>query len=153
LEPTIVADACIIVKWFIPEPYSQQAATLRDDHLTGKIKVIAPKTAITEFANTIRKYVIRRLITREDAVKALKLLQAVEVQYIDIEGELLAKALNYSLENHVTVYDACYISLAHQHKTIMYTADEKLLKQLKNKDPIVKHIQEYPKDRKQLLKH
>lgn len=148
----IVVDSCIIVKWYIPEKYSEYAIVLRDDYLKGKVDVIAPVYAMIEFTNTLRKYVTRKLVAKEDAIKALKLLEATEIKYIDITIKRLEKALKYSVKKHVTLYDAYYITLAHEYNGIMYTADEKLLRKLENKEQKVKHIREYISNRKQHLK-
>ncbi|AEM38359.1 hypothetical protein Pyrfu_0488 [Pyrolobus fumarii 1A] len=35
----VVADASVIIKWVIPEAYSEHAVRLRDDHLEGRVVV------------------------------------------------------------------------------------------------------------------
>ena len=40
----------------------------------GRIEVAAPKYALLEFCNALRKYVIRAIMNEEDALKALNLL-------------------------------------------------------------------------------
>ena len=144
----IIADSNIIVKWFIPEEYSEYAVVLRDDHLYGRVNVIAPVYAILEFANSMRKYVIRGILSKDKAIKALEYLEKTNVTYVDIEFDLAREALKYAMENHVTAYDSYYIVLARKHNTVMYTADEKLLNRLKGRENHIKHIIEYVKDRK-----
>jgi len=150
-EPTIVVDSNVLIKWYIPEKYSEQAVLMRNDYLYGRIRVISPTYALLEFANTLRKYVIRKLITHKDVLTALNLLLETRVEYISIFSDYMSKVLKYSMNNNVTVYDAYYIVLAKENNAYMYTADEKLLDKVKNKEPLVRHIKDYPRDRIELL--
>ncbi|ABN69780.1 conserved hypothetical protein [Staphylothermus marinus F1] len=139
----VVADSNVLVKWFIPEEYSEYAKLMRDNHLLGRIEVVAPIYALLEIYNALTKYYIRKILDREKLSKIIHLLHESRINFINIERTILDKALKYSLENHVTIYDAYYIVLAYELKTITYTADEKLLKNLKNKEPRLKHIKDY----------
>ncbi|MEM0011159.1 MAG: type II toxin-antitoxin system VapC family toxin, partial [Candidatus Bathyarchaeia archaeon] len=57
----VVADASVIVKWIIPEDYTEDALRLRDDFLDGKIDIHAPSIILLEVANALRKYYLRGL--------------------------------------------------------------------------------------------
>lgn len=140
----VVVDANILVKWFIPEDYSEHAAALMNDHLHGVVTAVAPSYAILEFANTLRKYVARKLLSRSDAIDALKLLEKIEVEFISITFDFLREALKYAIKKSVTVYDAYYILLAKKYGAEMFTADEKLLRKLADKERNLKHIKNYP---------
>ena len=39
----VVADASVIIKWVIPEDYSEHATRLLDDHLEGRVAVHTPR--------------------------------------------------------------------------------------------------------------
>ena len=148
----VVVDSNVLVKWFIPEDYSEQAAVLRDDHLYGRVTVIAPTYAALEFSNSLRKYIARGLIKKPTALKALDLLRKAEVEFTNISLDSVSESLRYSIEKNVTVYDAYYIVLARKHSTRMYTADEKLLRNLKGKENCVRHIADYVKNRKEIIR-
>lgn len=150
-ENIIVADSNVLIKWYIPEKYSEQAVLMRNDYLYGRIEVITPTYALLEFTNTLRKYVIRKLITYKDALIALNLLLETKIKYISIFSDYMDKVLKYSMDNNVTVYDAYYIVLAKENNAYMYTADEKLLSKVEDKEPLVRHIRDYPRDRTELL--
>ena len=139
----VVADSNVLVKWFIPEKYSEYAKLLRNDHLLGYVEVVAPKHALLEFYNALRKYYARGILDEEKVYKIARLLHEAQVVFVDIEEELLSKALSYSIKNHVTVYDAYYIVLAENIDTIVYTADEKLLERLRKSGERIRHIREY----------
>ena len=139
----VVIDANVLVKWFIPEDYSDFATMIMHDHLYGRVTVIAPSYAILEFANTLRKYVVRGILSESDAISAFKLLEKMEVEYVPITFDVVREALSYAFEKGITVYDACYVLLAKKYGVEMYTADEKLLKRLREKEENVKHINDY----------
>ncbi len=150
-KPVVVADSNVLVKWYIPEKYSEEAIIMRNDFIYDRIKVIAPIYALLEYANTLRKYAIRGLIRKEDAYEALNLLVDTGVEYVDITPSYVYEALRYSIENNVTVYDAYYIVLAKKNNAYMYTADEKLLSKVKGKELRIRHVRDYVKDRTILL--
>lgn len=62
-----------------------------NDHLHGVVTAVAPSYAILEFTNTLRKYVTRKLLSKKDAVDALKLLEEVEVKFIPITFDFKKK--------------------------------------------------------------
>ena len=148
----VVADSNVLVKWFIPEDYSREACILRDDHLYGRVRVIAPAYAALEFANSLRKYAARGAIKESAALKALDLLREVEVGFISTSFDLVSQSLKYSMEKNVTVYDAYYIVLARKHSTRVYTADEKLLRNLEGREVCIRHVVDYVKDRVEMIK-
>jgi len=143
----IVVDSNILVKWFIPERYTKEASMLRDDHIYGRVKVITPTYALLEFGNALRKYFLYGYLSENKVLEAYELLIDVEVCFKEIDNSLVQEAIKYSVDKHVTVYDAYYVVLAKKHSAFMYTADEKLLNKLSNIEQLVRHIKEYPKDR------
>ncbi len=59
----------------------------------------------------------------------------IRITFIDTTRELLDKALEYSIENNVTVYDMYYIVSSFKLNIVVYMADEKLLRRLKEVKP------------------
>ncbi len=139
----VVADSNVLLKWFVPEDYSDKASELLKDHLMGVTEVTAPKYALLEFSNALRKYVVRGGMSGEEALKALHLLLRTRVNFVTIDEGQTREALNYSLRHQVTVYDAYYVVLARRLGVPAYTADGKLLKKLQGKETLIKHIKEY----------
>ena len=142
----IVVDASVVIKWFIPEDYHEEAAKLRNDHLYGHVEVYVPSHALLEVANALRKYVARKILTPDLALRILRTLLKMDLKYIAIDGPTALEALEYALRNHVSVYDAYYIVVAHKLEATMFTADEKLLSALSQREPLVKHIKYYPEE-------
>ncbi len=143
MRASVVADASVVLKWFIEEDYSGHARLLRDDHLYGRVTVHAPNILMVEVANALRKYVARGLLTREQAMRGVRALYEAGIRLEEVSPELLLEALGYSIDNNVTVYDALYVVLARRLGTKAYTADEKLLSALEGRDDAVAHIESY----------
>ena len=142
----VVVDSNVLVKWFIPEKYSDCAKKIRDDHIRGYVNVAVPAYALLEFSNTLRKYVNRGILAPAEATLALNLLFESKVMFVEITDERLTKALEYGMRNHVTVYDACYLIIAQELNTEFYTADEKLLRKLTSlKEHRARHVCDYVK--------
>ena len=139
----VVVDSNVLVKWFVPEEYSGYARLLRNDHLLGCVEAVAPRYALLEFYNALRKYHALGVIDEGKLFRIAGLLHEARVTFVDIERSLLDEALAYSLRNQVTVYDAYYIVLASKLDTVAYTADEKLLRKLEGREPRLKHLKEY----------
>lgn len=131
----LVVDASVVVKWALPEPHHGEARRLRDDHLAGRVRAVAPPCLWLEVASALRKHVNRGIIGRDKAVEALRLLHQIDIEIIDVEP---AQVLETALRLGVTVYDAAYISLAESLGVDFYTADEKLLSHTN-----VKHVMQY----------
>ncbi len=139
----VVVDSNILVKWFIPEDYHEEAKALLEDHLYGRVEVVIPRYAVLEFANVLRKYRIRGIIGEREMREAFDLLVESAPVMMEENEELVRKALDYSLEMSLTVFDAYYVVLARELEAILYTADDKVVRQLVGKEPSVKHIREY----------
>ena len=140
----VVADASVVVKWVIPERYSDEASRLRDDHLSGNVVVHAPDLVLLEVASALRKYAAKGLISRDQAEEALLLVSSAEIRLEHIDSELARRALELSLDLGVTVYDAAYIATALRLTAPLYTSDEELLSNSKVRGlGIVRHIRDY----------
>jgi len=139
----VVADSNVLVKWFIPEDYHEEAKALLRDHLYGSITVIAPRYALLEFANTLRKYVAKKLISTDKIRDAYRLLIESAPQLVEEKEELVRQAMEYSIQRGITVYDAYYVIVANELNTVVYTADERLLRQLEGRERVIRHVREY----------
>ena len=139
----VVVDSSVMVKWFIPEDYHEEAKALLRDHLMGEVTAVAPKYALVEFANALRKYLIRGLIDRANVGTIYGLLLESSPRLIDEDGGLVRRALEYSLREEITVYDSCYVMVARELETAFYTADERLLRRLRGRERVIRHIREY----------
>lgn len=124
----VVADASVIVKWFVEEENSDKALMLRDKYIEGEIRIAAPELMPLEVLNALY---YKRLFSRDEMREISEALEAYSFTLYPLRGEYAEKTVEVAFENDVTVYDASYIALAVVKNTHVYTADEKLVKRLK----------------------
>ena len=129
---TYVIDASVGLKWYFDEAGKESADFLADQLREKKIQLVVPEFFYAECANVLRTKVRRRMIKSADAIKMLdELLQLPLKRYSD--WELSDSALEDALQWDLTVYDAMYVALAEIYVAPFVTADEQILKALRNR--------------------
>ena len=134
----VVSDASVIVKWFIEEEHSDKALKLRDMHVNGEVSVAAPELMPFEVLNALKYSGLFEL----DELKAAAIsLSSYGIELYSLKGELAERAVEIAVEKDITVYDAVYLALANELSTVLYTADEKLIRKVgREYGDIVVHI-------------
>ncbi|RDD52838.1 MAG: PIN domain nuclease, partial [Candidatus Korarchaeota archaeon NZ13-K] len=69
-------------------------------------------------------------------------LEAYSFELYPLRGEYMQKTVKVAFKNDMTIYDASYVALALAKKTLLYTADEKLLEKVANPN-LAKHIRDF----------
>jgi predicted nucleic acid-binding protein len=131
---TIVVDASVALKWFVPEALSENAASLLD----GSVDLSAPDLLYPEFGNILWKKVQRQEIMTEDAREILIGLRRVPLA-LTPSSLLIDAALEIAIAHRRTVYDSLYIALAAARDSILVTADDKLVNALSG-GPLAAHV-------------
>jgi predicted nucleic acid-binding protein len=132
---SLVVDASVAVKWFLPEPDSAAAMALLD----GAHVLIAPDLIWSEVANIIWKHHRRRELDRDRAFSTLKSFLAVPLK-IRNSSALLADALALAIQTDRTAYDCLYVALAVREECVLVSADERLVNAL-TQVGLGKHVQ------------
>lgn len=122
---TLVVDASVAVKWFLPEEGREAAAEL----LSTGHRLIAPDLLWIEVASVFWKLARRQTLTHAEAEQMLRDASAFPVE-IHPSAELLPDALGIANKTDRTVYDCLYIALASREKSLAVTADERLFNAL-----------------------
>lgn len=78
-----------------------------------------------EVLNTIRYS--RRDLRPEVLEGIAESLSLYGIKYYELKGDYAKKVVRLSVKNKITVYDASYLVLAKDLKTVLYTADKSLL--------------------------
>ena len=116
----IVVDACVAVKWFIPEPGASAATAL---FRSGEI-LCAPAHVTVEVGPALLRHQRDGVIDYDQAVAALgsltDLLSLVAAESLAVEAYSLAARFG------VTIYDALYVVLAGRIGGVLVTADSRL---------------------------
>jgi predicted nucleic acid-binding protein len=118
---TLVVDASVVLKWFVPEIHSEAAHRL----LSARHQFLAPDLLFPEIGNAIWKKVRRGELTPEDGRTLVADLASVAVETVSTRG-LMSEAHALAVTTGVTVYDAMYLALAVRLETALITADDKL---------------------------
>jgi predicted nucleic acid-binding protein len=121
---TLVIDASVAVRWFLPEPLSDKARLIL---ARGEI-VIAPEIAPIEIMNVAWKRAARHLITPAQAGEICR-RAAMPFSSLTPLRELWARASEMMLSLNHPIYDCLYLALAEAEKAPLVTADERLAAQ------------------------
>ncbi len=135
----VVVDASVVVKWFAEEEYSREARLLRDAYVNGVIDLAAPSLLPYEVLNAL-KY--SGAFGEDELKEVARTLDDFQFTLFNLEGDLALKVIEIAMRKGVTMYDASYVALAQVLSTEMYTADEKLLRKVRDLS-FVKHITEF----------
>lgn len=125
----LILDASVIIKWFLDEPLSEKALAYRNQHLDGKIKIIAPSLLAFEITNAL---------CTKSGVKEKAVFSAIEAFYFTnvyeypFAEKLAIKSAQLSKKHKVSAYDAAYVALAQDRNCQFITADEKLYRKVKS---------------------
>lgn len=118
----LVVDASIILKWVLPQkisPFQQQALSIRDALVEGKINVIVPSLWRYEVGNTLGRLV------PESASVLLTHCCDVGLREVEESKARDKTALQLMSDWQVSFYDASYHALAILNRIDFVTADEK----------------------------
>jgi predicted nucleic acid-binding protein len=124
---TLVVDASVALKWFIPEAGHEHAETLLD----SKFSLLAPDLLWTEVANVIWKLRRREQLSIDQARGIVDQFDTMPVTLIE-SRTLLGTATSLAIETDRTVYDALYLAVALEHGCRMITADERFARSLQS---------------------
>ena len=131
-----VVDASIVIKWFVPEIYSDAARQL----LEHSHQYFAPDLLFAETANIVWKKVRLGELEAQQGEHLVKDIEKIAVETIPCRA-LAQDAYALATATNRTVYDAMYLALAVRLDTRMITADERLAGALARMPVAASHIQ------------
>ena len=131
-----VVDASVVVKWFVPEIYSDAARRL----LELPHEYVAPDLLFAETANTIWKKIRREELSAEEGQQLVADIGQIAVETVSCRA-LAEDAHALASATGRTVYDSMYIALAVRLNTRAITADERLESALKRIPAVAGHLQ------------
>ena len=124
---TLVVDASVCMHWFSSEP--ENAAALR--LLDGDETLVAPDLIVPEVCNATWKAVHARLLTAEQAeIIVGRFASALSAIFPTVPLRSRAFAIACALDH--PAYDCFYIALGEQQDARMVTADDRLLRRVRN---------------------
>jgi len=129
-----VVDACVAIKWFLPEKNYQKAGEILSNHNN----LFAPDLFLIEMDSIITKKVRQRLVETDDAYRIYDELRNVPIQIIpySLIGKL---AFDLSVALPITQYDACYLAVAIEYGEKVISADMRFVNGMKG-TPFEKYV-------------
>jgi predicted nucleic acid-binding protein len=138
-----VVDASVAAKWFLPEPYKDEAEELLRDFLDEKVELIAPDLIVSEVGNILwKRSTLRGEISATQASRSYANFLALGL-ILRPSSTIAAAALKLATERSHPVYDMLYVALAEQNGCDFVTADEKLVKKLGAKFPLLRWLGDF----------
>ena len=123
---SLVVDASIAVKWFLPEAHAVRARRI----LRGRRTLLAPDLIWAEVGNTLWKKLGRAEITDEEAQALLRDFRRFPLRTYTAEA-LLDPAWELAVRFNVSIYDSLYLALGVSQDCPVATADRALRDALK----------------------
>ena len=123
---TLVVDASVAVKWFVPEEWHEDALLV----LARAGPLRAPDLIVPEVGNIAWKKLVQGSVTHLQAQTMVMSLPHY-MPFLDDSVELIERALEIALALKHPVYDCLYLALAESLGSVVVTADEKLVRNVK----------------------
>ncbi len=117
-----VLDASVLVKWIkgAGEADVPAARALRTQYRRGELSVVVPYLVFLEIVNAA----VRRWSWSPDQLSGM--VRALLKARFRI-GQPALERVAYWAGRGLTAYDACYVALAEERRTVVITADERIL--------------------------
>lgn len=139
----IVLDASVAAKWYLPrEELYLKAAAIKEDFLAGRTRLLSPSIIYYEINNVLRSAVLKSPINTKTLLGSLQDFYELDLQVYQ-STELLLETFRLATRFSISSYDAVYVALANSVGAPLYTADEKLVRAVSKKIPLVRSLAHY----------
>ena len=136
----LVADASVLVKWFVKEPFTRQSLELKEAHVQLATRIVVPSVAKYEVLNAL-KY--SGQFGTDELRRISKDLDNLQLLEIPFEAQYSELSVGIADKFGLTIYDSSYLAIGQERSLPVYSADEKLLEKARDLK-FVHHIREYP---------
>ena len=130
----VVLDSSVVIKWFCNEEGTDKALEIRKKYIKGENEIAVPDLILYEIANALR---YNKLIDEQDVKEAVDSLNKLAIEIVVPTKEVMDLAISYAKKYDISVYDACFLSLADLLRFTCVTADEKLYRKVEELDFVV----------------
>jgi predicted nucleic acid-binding protein len=123
---SLVIDASVVIKAYVPEILSDKAAEVMSRVADGELVLLAPDLLYPETGNILWK---KRRLHELTVAEVDEIVDAITSLPIKIEASrpVMPLAVTIAMQSGITVYDAMYVAVARIYETRMITADKKLV--------------------------
>lgn len=138
-----VVDACVALKWVLPELHSDKGLRLRSDFQGAIYEMLSPDIFSIEVANTLARAERNGVVPAGGADQLLTDISATNPQ-LHHHLPLLRRALAIATAARHGVYDCVYVALAEREACEFVTADDMLNKRLSATFPFILSLAKFP---------
>src|SRR3972149_2464541 len=124
----MVIDTSVVAKWFVEEDERDKSILVRNQLLSGKISLVAPRLLIYEMGNVLT---LNTNLNSKEISDALRSLVDIGLEIYVMGFDELEMATKISRKFNITFYDAVFASLAKILNTKLVTADKSLTRKLR----------------------
>lgn len=138
----VIIDTSLVYKWLVyekPKEITESARKLLRRFLKGKEKILCPILILYELANTLA---YKTTLSNSDIDIIWRKFSDINLPLANPTQDFMKKCIDFSIQHHVTVYDAAYAVLAMEKNCILLTADSKFAKKINLS--FVKLLTHYP---------
>jgi predicted nucleic acid-binding protein len=128
-------DSSVVAKLFIEEKESDDAIKLMKLSGTKGVEIKAAQLSIYEVGNAIKKNLGKK---SKDTSEFMMQLFLLNIDYVHLDSDLAALAMEMAVKYGVSYYDAVHLALCREDKGILVTEDKLILK----KDDMAMNIKE-----------
>ncbi len=121
-----VLDSNIAVKWLIDEDLSEKARAIREEFARGFHELLSPDIFLIEAAHALTRAQRQGRVTPVEVRLFMDDLLTTLPQF-HCSPQLLARALEISVQFRHGIYDCLYVALAEREDCVLVTADLKLI--------------------------
>jgi len=122
MPDAFVIDASVVAKWFNKgESYEDEALTLRNAWIDGKVELYCPSLVIFEVCNSIWK---NPNIDRDQASSLSRLVVRLAPTLLEVGEVQSSETMKLARMSKLTFYDAVYIVLSSYQRCLLVTADQ-----------------------------
>ena len=136
----MVIDTSVVAKWFVEEDERDKSILVRNQLLSGKISLVAPRLLIYEMGNV---FTLNTNLNSKEISDALRSLVDIGLEIYVMGFDELEMATKISRKFNITFYDAVFASLAKILDTKLVTADKSLTRKLREPG-FLTLLQDYP---------
>ncbi|MBF0625482.1 MAG: type II toxin-antitoxin system VapC family toxin [Magnetococcales bacterium] len=122
---TLIVDASVVCKWYLPEDHRDLATGL----LTERISLLAPELVFAEVGNVLWKWSRHGAIDRHGIDRIDRHLSQALQRIVPL-SELFAAAFEITKIINHPIYDCFYLALAQRENVPLITADQRLIARL-----------------------
>lgn len=127
----LILDTSVAVKFYLPEEGREEALTLLGAVEERRAELLAPATIQPELFNALWQQHRRGKLSRGEVGEYWDDFSVTSVDLYAPE-DLMLRAAEMALETGVIVYDGLFLALAEDAGTVVVTADDRLLKEVRN---------------------